>query len=273
MMEIDLGEPPLLPITDRDCGVGLCGRRNSLPSLSHGRLGLVIFAAILLLMGCKRENRIVVYADPWLEDYAVRLKEAFQREYPGVEVKLKVLSSELVGQHLHFGQPMDVFLCFGCEGLPQKEWKQSVQATAPLAGTRVMEIQRRDSAFSAKQAAFGSQHCKVLEASDRPLRRYAESSFGPLPQPDSCTLIANFQSQLEDYMLRGWVSQGYVPAHFMRKAAAGQFVTLRNGPWITSAFTANLMSGAPHAEGSQAFFAFVQSEKSAQILGELGFLP
>jgi ABC-type molybdate transport system substrate-binding protein len=237
------------------------------------RLGAMLLLTVLMMTGCGRKGRVVVYADPWLEDYAARITEEFQREYPGVEVKLKVLSSEVVFQHLHYGEPMDVFLCFGDQWFPQPEWKRMVDRTVALAGTRAMEVQRKDTTFLKKQQAFGSQGCRVLEASDRAMRRYAESAFGPLYPSDTCSVIANFQSQLQAYLLRGWVPRGYVPAHFMRQAPPGHFVTQRNGPWIPAAFSAILLRSTPNPEAAQAFFAFVQSEKSAQILGELGFLP
>lgn len=224
----------------------------------------------LACLGCANRDRLVVYADPWLLEYAEERVAGFRTGHPGTDVDLKVISSEVIAQHLHYGQPVDVVLCVG----PQ--WLQGKQAWAGeerlLAGTRMVEVGPSDANAARKQDALGGSGCLAIEASGRPLRRLSEQWLGSLPAGEGCTLIANFQRQMQDYMLRGWVSRGLVPEHFARRHATN-LVRHREGPWVSGFFAGILVADAPHPELARAFFEDLGSEKSREALGRLGFVP
>lgn len=221
-------------------------------------------------MGCANRDQLVVYADPWLEDYALVMVEEFRATHPQTDVDLKVLSSEVVVQHLHFGQPIDVFLCFGRNWIGvRQDW---VGEELALSGTRVVEVGPRNPGLVRKQDALGGSGCIVIEASDRPLRHLSDMWMRLDSAEHGCTLIANFQRQMEDYLLRGWVSYGLVPEHFAR-ADSARLVRYSQGAWFPGVFTGVLVHDAPHPGLAREFFEQLGSEKSKETLGRLGYLP
>ncbi len=226
---------------------------------------------LFLLCGCGNRDRLVVYSDPWLQAYALDITAEFQRLHPDVDVELKVLSSEVVAQHLHFGQPIDVFLCFGSELYSSQGLASHVQEQHPLASTRVMHVAQRGTQFAGKQQAFGTIGCVAWEASERPMRQYAEQAFGATDTV-ACRLVANFQAQMVDYLRRGWVPAGFVPGHFALSDSS-QFGIVRSGPVIHNAFSALMIKDGPNPDNAEAFFALIKSEKTKELLGRLRFLP
>ncbi|MFN8396123.1 MAG: substrate-binding domain-containing protein [Bacteroidia bacterium] len=224
----------------------------------------------LACMGCANRDRLVVYADPWMEDYAMEMVADFQLSHPSTDVDLKVLSSEVIAQHIHYGQPVDVFLCFGKSWIAgAKDWVGEERA---LAGTRLVEVGPRNPDLVRKQDALGGSGCIVIEASDRPLRRLSDIWMRLDSTEHRCTLVANFQRQMEDYLLRGWVSRGLVPEHFA-KANAGQLIQYRQGAWFSGVFSGILLQDAPHPDLAREFFEQLGAEKSKETLGRLGYLP
>jgi ABC-type molybdate transport system substrate-binding protein len=234
--------------------------------------GCILVGWLLLIAGCANPNRLVVYADPWLTEYAGGMVDQFQAAHPETDIQLKFLSSEVVVQHIRFGQPVDVFLCFGCEWFHQDDFRVRIAEESTLAASQVVELVRADSGFTAKQSAMGTKDAIMMEASDRPMRSYAEQAGFGFGQQKKPVLIANFQRQAMDYMLRGWVSEGYLPIHFARRHGK-QFRTKRTGPAIPNAFTAILLDNAPHPGLAQEFFDLLKSEKSRQLLAQMSFLP
>ena len=85
-------------------------------------------------------------------------------------------------------------------------------------------------------------------------------------------VVANFQSQAVDYLLRGWVPAGFVPRHFARMHA-GRFRSEWLGPVIPSAFSVILLQNAPQPTLAAEFFALTKTEKSRVVLAKLGLLP
>ncbi len=239
-----------------------------------GRL-LRITAGFLLLLqtaGCADQDRLVVYADPWLSDYATRITDAFQQTHPETEIQLKIISSEVIAQHVRYGQPVDVILCFGCEFLQQPDFRDKIEAQTTLSATHIVKLAQAGTAFETKQAAMQTTTSTMLEASDRPLRRYVQQAGFDQTIPQKQMIIANFQRQAADYLLRGWVPQGFVPENF-KKIHTQQFLEIRRGPLIPNAFEAVLLKTAPHQALAADFFTLISSEKSRKVLGELGFVP
>lgn len=225
-----------------------------------------------LFTGCANQDRLVVYADPWLGEYAQEMVAEFQMTHPATDIQLKLLSSELIVQHIRFGQPVDVFLCFGSEFYTQPDFRDKVSGEATLATSQVVLLEQRNLAYAAKCKALGTEHCRMVEASDRPMRRYADSFQQAAESLASCTIIANFQGQARDYMLRGWVPQGFMPAHFANSHPA-EFLELARGPLIPNAFTSILLQNAPHSGLAKDFFALTTAEISSGILAKLKYFP
>jgi ABC-type molybdate transport system substrate-binding protein len=246
------------------------------PALSRfinvAALGGLLVAIFLFLGGCARQDRLVVYADPWLEDYANELCEAYQQAHPDTEIQLKLISTEVIAQHIHFGQPIDVALCFGSEWILDQTFRTEMAEESPLASSQIVDVQVQGDQFARKAMEMGAAQSVMIEASDRPARRYAEAEGWWQNDASHAWIIANFQRQAEDYLLRGWVPRGIVPIHFLR-AHPETLTELRRGRLIPNAFTAIQFRHAPHPAQAAAFFAFTNSKKSDEILGELKFLP
>jgi ABC-type molybdate transport system substrate-binding protein len=196
----------------------------------------------------------------------------YQLEHPETEIQLKVLSSEVIVQHIRYGQPVDVFLCFGCEWYQQPDFRTKISTESTLAASQVVLLQRKDSLATSQEQRLQTQSAVMLEASGRPMRLYTEQSGLSKAIAKEQLLIANFQQQAADYLLRGWVPKGFLPVHFARQHPA-QFEMVQQGPLITNAFTAILLQNASHSAIAAEFFAFANSEKSKAILAQLRILP
>lgn len=231
-----------------------------------------IWLILLLLQSCTSQNRLVVYADPWLGEFADSLVAEYQSNHPATEIQLKKLSTEVIVQHLRYGQPIDVVLAFGSEWYPQPDFRTKMAKESTLAPSKVVLLKQTDDSWTEKQRAMGCMNCVVMEASDRPLRHYTkQAGWEQLPPPDR-VLIANFQRQAADYLQRGWAPKGFLPLHFAHQHAQ-QFKIEQQGPLITNAFTAILITNAPNSTPAAEFFALANSEKSRAMLGRMRFLP
>jgi hypothetical protein len=239
--------------------------------IQSGLLGHIwwMACAILSIQACQPPKRLVLFADPWLEEYADSLTILFGRSYPEVDVKLKVMSSEVAVQHMRYGQPADVFLCYGLELFQAADFRSRIAHVHPIADSRILEVHAPP---HPNRVRFATQGCSMVEASDRPSRIYAERSFGDISSGPGCVIIANFQSQAADYLRLGWVSGGYVPSHFAASLPDG-FERVRQSHQIRDAFTAVLMDDLPDPKEAAAFWELLRSEKSRLLVEKLKFLP
>ncbi|MFM2376241.1 MAG: hypothetical protein RLZZ165_1338 [Bacteroidota bacterium] len=225
--------------------------------------------AVLSIQACQPSKRLVLFADPWLEEYADSLTMLFGRSHPDVDVELKVVSSEVAVQHIRYGQPVDVFLCYGLEMFQGADFRSRIAHVHPIADSRILEVHGPP---HPNQARFATGGCSMVEASDRPSRIYAERSFGDIASGPGCVIIANFQSQAADYLRLGWVPGGYVPSHFAASLPDG-FERVRQSGRIRDAFAAALMADRPDPEEAAAFWELLRSEKSCLLVEKLKFLP
>lgn len=221
-----------------------------------------------MIAGCADERRLVVYCDPWLQAFGEAMVADFRLAEPAVDVEVRYLSSEVIAQHLEFGQPMDVVLCYGCKWMGEQ--MQDPAQRVVLAPSAVVEIRRIGNPDSAKQARLGTVGRLVVEASDRPSRRYAERDLG-LQYSPSRHMIANFHPQVVDYLQRGWAEHGIVPIHFALQAG-GRYEVVRYGVADEEAFTALVPRDAPHPAWAAVFLQMLQSEKSREKLVSLDYL-
>lgn len=246
------------------------GHHSEVPIFRFRRPSLFIFMILwVMLGGCKDHARLVVFADPWLREYATGLCAEFQAQNPEVEIKLRVLSTEVILQHLRYGQPMDIALLYGADLYKAVNQNQVFEEVRSLADARLVEVAGPS---HANQTAFHTQNCTMVEASDRPSRLYAERYFGKFPRKDSCTIIANFQSQAISYLQNGWVPRGFVPLSFA-KSLSPPFHILRESALITNAFSAAICSNPPNPGTASQFWKTIGSEKSAALLVKSRILP
>ena len=221
----------------------------------------LLYILFPLFVSCQSQQRLTVYADPWLGDYTKELVQEWQAGHPEVQVDLRLLSSEVIAQHLHYGQPIDLVFAFGMEIFEEKGIE--VAGSVPLADTRIVEVVRGE---TAQQAAFGTEECVVVAASDRPLRRYTEAWGQHRDAP--CAVYADFYRQTRDYLVRGWVPKGYVPEVLARQYP--EFLTIKaKGPIIPEAFTAFVPKDARHSEVASVVLHFTTSEKSKELLAKM----
>lgn len=227
-------------------------------------LPLLVALLMGLLTAC--EQPLVVYADPWLGDYAEQMRKEFQKQHPDLKVELRLLSSELVAWHIHYGQPIDIFLCMGPEWLDSVGIQDRVEARFPLADERIAlaEVIGKD-----QTAYFKTEGCVALEATHRPARRWTEAWLAATDSvvlPD-CRVYADFQGQMADELLHGWVRRAFVPASFAARHPK-RLSILAEGPVRPAAYTALRIKNGHQNEGAAAFFAFLQQEKSLKVLAK-----
>ena len=216
------------------------------------------------------ERRLTVYADPWLGQYAERVTDAFHAAHPDVRVELRLLSSEVIAWHIKYGQPVDVFLCFGPEVMDSLDLKGKVDASMVLGKERMVRVATQN---QGKWDDFKTRGCMALEATHRPVRRYtdvwAANAAGLLPQ---CKVYAGFQSQMREYLLRGWVPQGIVPQRFAL-AHPGILTVMDSGPVLQDAYMAFKIKGNRDESLANEFFDFIKSEKYAPLLALEHLIP
>ena len=230
------------------------------------RLRTALWLAVwgLCLSACERP--LVIYADPWLGGYAEQIEREFQKQHPDTRIELRFLSSELVAWHIHYGQPIDIFLCMGPEWLDSVGIRDRVTAAFPLADERMalVEVIGKD-----QTAYFKTQGCVALEASHRPARTWTDAwlaATDSLKVPD-CRIYAGFQAQLSDQVLHGWVKRAFVPAAFAARHPK-RLAVLAQGPVHPDAYMAYRIQNGQQNEDAAAFFTFLQQEKSLKVLAK-----
>ncbi|MEM0998761.1 MAG: hypothetical protein AAGN35_17005 [Bacteroidota bacterium] len=221
------------------------------------------FAFFLVwLGGCAESNRLVVYADPWLGEFPARALAAFSAEQPATQVELRILSSEVVAQRLHYGDPIDIFLCFRPEIMRERGLSRQIAAEMVLADLDLVVVAPR---VEIRQPKLGAINCQSLPADGRPLQRYI-ADWSDAPE-DSCTVTADFCRQTQDYLLRGWTGRGILPGFFARRHA-DRLEILRAGPSYSGAFTALKISETPHRSPAVDFMKFLATKKCQSLLAE-----
>lgn len=207
---------------------------------------------LICLSSCQSSPSLIVYCDPWAELQVHDQLVSFQETHPEIQWEMKILSSEMIAQHIKFGQPIDVFIAcgdyfspespqgdFGITGLRGSE--------APLGNDRVVEVQVLP---SPNQSRFNSQHCQMIAASDRPLRVYTEMWNPTASNSIKCRIVANFFRQTCGYLLQGWVGSGYVFESFALQHP-DKLEIKEKGPEINHVYRAVMLNNCPHPESAQ----------------------
>jgi DNA-binding transcriptional LysR family regulator len=229
-------------------------------SLRIKSIHFAIAAFMAMLLGCGRSDRLVVFADPWLTPFAEKALATFGEEHPDMEIEMRSLSSEVIVQHLHFGQPMDVFLCFRPQIMKESGLGGAIGGQYPLGKVDLVLVETLP---GQRNRELGADSCIVVAASGRPLRQLTEEWRG-LPQ-DTCLLYADFCRQTQDYLLRGWVAGGFVPGFFARQHA-DRLRVVKEGPTFEGALMAIRLAEAPHTSQANLFMDFLRSEKCKTLL-------
>ena len=217
---------------------------------------------VLTLCSCDRNREFIVFADPWLTDFATATVEAFEKENPDLECRVILRSSEVIAQRLSFGEPFDAVLALDAEIFAAKEI-EDLSPSFPLAETRVIRVRKKGALNPGIPRAGGT----MMEASDRPLRRATDKWIAQntsLLQKDSL-FIANFQYQAVEYLIHGWVRFGFVPEHLTR-LFPGQLELMEQGPGIPGGFHA--YTNTRSAEKGERFTKFLASQKCRQLLAD-----
>ena len=217
---------------------------------------------VLALFSCDHNRELIVFADPWLTDFATEAVAAFEKENPDLECRLILRSSEVIAQRLSFGEPFDAVLALDAELFAAKE-VETLSPAIPMAETRVVKVKKTGNLNPDIPGAGGT----MVEASDRPMRRATEKwtrESGVLQDKENL-FIANFQYQAVEYLIHGWVRYGYVPEHLPRLYPK-QMELLAQGPAIPGGFHAytNTRSG----EKGGRFTKFLASQKCRQLLAD-----
>lgn len=214
----------------------------------------------LVFLSCGDSKRLVVYADPWCGDYAQAVVDAFQNQEEECEVELRILSSEVIAQHLHFGQAVDVALLLDSSLLGEKRLRGNLAEEIPLAEAKLVRVERKGSLNPGVPGAGGL----VVEASGRPVRRWTDRWLG---KNEEKLLVGNFYKQTRDYLLRGWGGEGIVLASLAAEYPNVLEVKAQ-GPDLPGGFRACRFSDSINEDAAVKFLDFLASEKSIELLGD-----
>jgi hypothetical protein len=229
---------------------------------------ILLLCGLLALLFSACQQPVVVYADPWLGDYAEQMRKEFTKQHPDTQVELRLLSSEVIAWHIRYGQPIDIFLCMGPELLDSMALQDEVSARFVL-GDESIALAK---VIGADQTAYyQTAGCVALEATHRPARRWTEEWFHD-PHSDAlavpaCKVYADFQPQMAEQLLHGWVSQAFVPASFARRHPE-RLQVVAEGPLHRGGYTALRMKHGASSTQADAFFQFLQQEKSLKVLAK-----
>lgn len=200
-----------------------------------GYLIHILLGGLIFLCGCKEENQFVVFSDPWCSDYAEAVLEEFQDVHPEIDITLTIRSSEVIAQRLSFGERIDFVFGLDSSLFQGEMFSKGLVECQPLAPARVVKVRRKNGLNKAIPGAGGT----MLEASDRPTRRAAEQWFlsQPSAQPKDSITIANFFDQARDYLIEGWVREGFTLDLLVRQYP-NQLEIVSKGPLIPGGFLA-----------------------------------
>lgn len=220
--------------------------------------------------GCQNEVSLRMYADPWLEGFATLAKEKFEHENPGVKLEFRFLSSEVIAQRIHFDEPMDLALVLDQTLLAEKKLNSRIEESISLAKTHLVLARRKGDLKERIPGAGGT----ALPASDRPLRRVADEWVATRPDliRERPLRYANFYDQSRDYLLRGWVREGFVLETLVLQHPNLLEVRER-GPEMPGGVQLLVLNGGLNPAWAQKFAEFLQSEKTAELLAACHFIP
>jgi len=232
------------------------------------RFSWICLCCALLLMGCGGKERLVVYADPWIGSFAEAACTAFE-EQEEVDIHLRLLSTEVIAQHLHFGNPIDIIITLDQDILEEKNLLEDLDTPIDLLPTNLALVEVKGDLNPGIPGAGGV----MMEASDRPGRRTLEKweAYAPGTLPKDSITIANFQSQAEYLLLNAWVKRGFVPDVMVRQhPEALQVIDL--GPALPGGFQAYAAPGNNPEAGSR-LLDFLRSEKCKTLLAGFQNIP
>lgn len=232
-------------------------------SLAGGKWMGMLFLGLLL--GCQSKDRLVVYADPWAGDFTTELVEYFC-EVEDCEAEIRILSSEVILQHLHFGQPIDLVVLLDSSLIGEMGMRSELGAWQQFAEAKVQRVSIRGVLNKGIPGAGGT----VLEASHRPVRRATEHWLGT-QRPDS-VIIGNFFKQTRDYLLRAWVKEGYV-LEVLPRQFPDQLRVLDDGPAVPGGFGIALPKSGRRPDLAEQLADFWGSEKSRELLAHYHLIP
>ncbi len=230
------------------------------------QLGWFLLGILLVGTGCKNQNKLVVYTDPWAGDFVTAAVEEFNGEEKW-DINLRILSTETILQHLHFGQPIDAVVLLDTGLIHVQGMVDDLEGIQTLAPARVVRARRLGPLNPNIPGAGGT----VLEASHRPTRRWTERWLGTTTFPDSVR-YANFYKQCRDYLLRGWVRDGFV-LESLAKTYPDRLEVMERGPEIRGGFVTARPKTGRNPLGGQKFSDFLQSEKTQNLLAAYHLIP
>lgn len=198
-----------------------------------GYLIYILLGGLVFLGSCKEENQLIVFSDPWCSDYAEAVLEEYQQIHPEVDVRLTIRSSEVIAQRMSFGDPIDFVFGLDSSLFQGGKFSKGLIKNQALAPARIVKVRLRNGLNKAIPGAGGT----MLEASDRPTRRAAEQWFQTHPdiKPKDSITIANFYNQSKDYLIEGWVREGFT-LDLLARQYPNQLEIVSNGPLIPGGF-------------------------------------
>lgn len=240
----------------------------------HRQTGYLILLACLIPMGLAflipgNQDRFILYADPWLEPFLEATLKTWQNEHPETETEIRYLSSEVILQHHHYGQPLDLMLLLE-PGASQAD-TASFQHNQYLAGLNLARVKVRQ---PKQVSAFRTEGCLLFAATGRPLHDLSTQwiKTQKLSSPE-CLIYGNFYTQMRDYLLRGWIPEGIVYGFFAAQHPDLLTVTDTWSPDGGAAAMARIPHAAPHPEAAQAFLTLLVKNKLGQLLDGSGSIP
>lgn len=227
----------------------------------------LLFGLLLFLTACNDGNTLVVFVDPHLKGIATEALQEFQKEQD-INVEFKFISSERIGQHLKFGDPVDVV--FACD--PNLEAMQvngfTPDSAKSFASDRLVLVECKTKDFAKK---IKTDTCTLVVASETPVRLATDAWLLQWKEQPSCKMYSDFHGLSREYLRRGWVGQGIVPVSMVNEM---QNVTIRKqGPKLENWHYFYLPTTGRNRSMAAKFSVFWEGWISEKHLGGYGLIP
>ncbi len=249
--------------------------------------GIMLFI-ITVIAGCgssgtKTEQvKLTISAAASLQDAAVKLKDIYQNQQPGVEINYNFASSGSLQKQIEEGAPADLFISAGTKQMDALADKGLIIDTSRvnLLSNEMELIAGKDSKLTGFDDLTSSDVKKISIGTPEtvPAGKYAKEVLQNLKlwdkiQPQKLVMANNVRQVLQ-YVETGNVDAGMV---YKSDAMVGKNIKIVAAAPTDSykpiVYPMALIKSTKHQKETEDFAAFLQSDAAAKVFQKYGFIP
>lgn len=229
-------------------------------------LRVLVFFLLSGITGCDDGKTIVVYADPILETYA---RKAIAEFSSGKEIRVewKIVSTEIIGRHLRYGQPVDLVFAADREIAAAQYPGLDTNECLTIGSDRLVIVECIKNDFAVK---IRTSDCLLLAASDTPLRKASEGWLASSGGDSSCRMYADFFGLSREYISRGWTGRAITLERLARQI--GNAKVIREGPVIENWHFVFVPATARNPALGKKFCEFMVGFSKGNSVGDIGII-